>query len=183
MLNIFLISTSLAMDCFAVSIAGGANSRKLRFLDALKVAFWFGFFQAVMPLIGWLVGFSLKSFIERFDHWVAFGLLFIIGIKMIYEAFKDAGKREKINFLKIPTLLLLSVATSIDALAVGITFSLLDMQLLLSVGIIGMFAFIFSIAGYFIGHRLGHFFESKVEAVGGIILIGIGIKILIEHLM
>ncbi len=182
MINIILISLSLAMDCFAVSIAGGATTTKLKVIDALKVGLFFGLFQAVMPLIGWYIGLSFKELIENADHWIAFGLLCAIGIKMIYEALRRRGEKRKINLIRLPSLLVLSVATSIDALAVGISFSLLNVSLYLSVAIIGLFAFVFSISGYFIGNKIGYFLENKVEVIGGVILIGIGIKILIEHL-
>jgi putative Mn2+ efflux pump MntP len=182
MINIVLISISLAMDCFAVSIAGGATTTKPKVIDALKVGLFFGSFQALMPIIGWYIGFSFKDLIEKVDHWVAFGLLCVIGIKMIYEALRNKSEKRKINLIRLPTLLILSVATSIDALAVGISFSLLDISLYISVAVIGLFAFVFSISGYFIGNKIGKFLESKVELIGGIILIGIGIKILIEHL-
>ena len=185
MLNILVISTSLAVDCFAVSIAAGATtaSKKPKIIDALKIGLSFGLFQAVMPVIGWYIGLGFKKLIENMDYWIAFGLLCAIGIKMIYEAFKNRGEEKKVSLVKLSTLLVLSVATSIDALAVGISFSLLDIPLYISVAIIGAFAFIFSIAGYFIGNKIGRFFENKIEFVGGIIIIGIGIKILIEHLI
>ena len=183
MINIVLISISLAMDCFAVSIAGGATTTKPKIINALKVGLFFSLFQAVMPIIGWYIGFSFKDLIENVDHWVALGLLCTIGIKMIYEALRSKNEKRKINLIRLPTLLILSVATSIDALVVGISFSLLDISLYIAVAIIGLFAFIFSISGYFIGNKIGKFLENKVELIGGIILIGIGIKILIEHLI
>ena len=182
MLNILLISISLAMDCFAVSIAGGATVKKPGSIDALKVGLFFGLFQAIMPLIGWFIGYGFKNLIENIDHWVAFALLSAIGIKMLYEAFKKSGEK-KINITRFPTLLILSVATSIDALVVGITLPLLEIPLYLSVIIIGFFAFMFSITGYFLGHRIGKVIGNKMEIIGGTILIGIGIKILIEHLL
>jgi len=183
MLEIILISVGLAMDCFAVSIAGGATAVKIKVIDALKVGFFFGMFQVIMPLIGWYIGFGFKNLVEKVDHWVAFGLLCAIGIKMIYEAIRSRGEKRKINLTGLPTLIILSVATSIDALVVGISFSLLDVSLYLSIVVIGLFAFIFSACGYFIGNKVGQFLKNNVEIAGGIILIGIGTKILIEHLM
>jgi manganese efflux pump family protein len=182
MLNILLIALSLAMDCFAVSIAGGAAAKKPTVFNALKVGIFFGLFQAVMPLIGWLVGFSFKNMIENIDHWIAFFLLAAIGSKMLYEALKKNTDERKINILNYPTLLILSIATSIDALVIGISLSLLNVSLYLSVSIIGLFAFSFSVIGYFLGNKIGKIIGNKVEIVGGVILIGIGIKILIEHL-
>ena len=182
MVNIILIAISLAMDCFAVSIAGGATVTKLKIKDALKIGLSFGLFQAVMPLIGWFIGLSFRELIENTGHWVAFGLLCAIGIKMIYETLKSRNEKRKINLVKLPLLLVLSVATSIDALAAGISFSLLNISLYLSAAIIGLFAFVFSISGYIIGNKIGHFLENKVGLIGGIILIGIGVKILVENL-
>ena len=146
------------MDCFAVSIAGGAATTKPKVTDALKVGLFFGLFQALMPMIGWYIGFSFKDLIENVDHWVAFGLLCAIGIKMIYEALKSKSEKRKINLIRLTTLLILSVATSIDALAVGISFSLLDISLYISVLVIGLFAFVFSVSGYYLGNRIGKFF-------------------------
>ena len=183
MINLILISISLAMDCLAVSIAGGATITKPKITSALKVGLSFGFFQAIMPLIGWAIGFSFRSLIENLDHWIAFSLLLIIGIKMLYEAFKKSPQNNKTEITRIPTLLLLSIATSIDALVVGISLSILDISIYLSILIIGLFAFTFSVSGYYLGHRIGKFIGNKVEIIGGIILIGIGIKILIEHLI
>jgi len=183
MINLFLISISLAMDCLAVSIAGGSTVTKPKITSTLKVGLSFGFFQATMPLIGWTVGFSFRSLIENVDHWIAFSLLLIIGIKMLYEAFKKSPQNNKTDITKIPTLLVLSIATSIDALVVGISLSILDISIYLSILIIGLFAFAFSVFGYYLGHRIGKKIGNKVEIIGGVILIGIGIKILIEHLI
>lgn len=183
MINIILISISLAMDCLAVSIAGGVTVSKPKITSALKVGVSFGLFQAMMPLIGWAIGFSFRSLIENVDHWIAFSLLLIIGIKMLYEAFKKSSHNNKTDITRILTLLILSVATSIDALVVGISLSILDISIYLSILIIGLFAFVFSVSGYYLGHRIGKIIGNKVEIIGGIILIGIGTKILIEHLI
>jgi putative Mn2+ efflux pump MntP len=181
MLDILLISISLAMDCFAVSIAGGANVEKPGISNALKVGLFFGLFQALMPLIGWIIGNSLRYIVESIDHWIAFALLLAIGIKMLYEAFKKPAEK-KTDITRFPTILILSVATSIDALVVGISLPLLAIPLYLAVIVIGSFAFMFSISGYFLGHKIGKVVGNKMEIIGGVILIGIGIKILIEHL-
>ena len=183
MINLILISISLAMDCLAVSIASGATATKPKITNAIKVGLSFGFFQAIMPLIGWAIGFSFRSLIENVDHWIAFSLLLIIGIKMLYEAFKKSPQNNKTDITRIPTLLLLSIATSIDALVVGISLSILDISIYLSILIIGLFAFTFSVSGYYLGYRIGKIIGNKVEVIGGIILIGIGIKILIEHMI
>ena len=183
MINIILISISLAMDCFAVSIAGGAAIAKPKIINALKIGISFGLFQAIMPLIGWSIGFSFRNLIENVDHWVAFSLLLIIGIKMLYEAFKKSPGKKKTDITRIPTLLILSIATSIDALVVGISLSIIALSIYLSILIIGLSAFVFSVSGYYLGNKIGKIIGNKVEIIGGIILIGIGVKILIEHLL
>ena len=170
------------MDAFVVSIVSGSAYRQLHVRHALRMALFFGAFQAFMPLIGSLAGMTLKEHIVHWDHWIAFGLLAAVGGKMIYESFKirpDGENRDPSNLL---VLLVLSVATSIDALAVGITLSLIADSILVAAGIIGSVTFILSYLGVQIGKRFGHFFESKIEAFGGIILIAIGTKILFEHL-
>ncbi len=170
------------MDAFAVSITSGITLRHLRIRHALKIALSFGFFQAIMPIIGWLSGISLRSIISGVDHWIAFGLLSIIGCKMIYESFKLESDKGKINPQNIYVLFILSIATSIDALAVGLSLSFLKVAIILPAIIIGIVTFLLSFLGVYIGNKVGHFFERKIEIIGGLILIGIGIKILIEHL-
>jgi putative Mn2+ efflux pump MntP len=147
------------------------------------MALFFGGFQALMPLIGFMAGLSVKEHIEFCDHWIAFGLLAAVGAKMIYESFKIKSIEEKFDPSNIFVLLMLSVATSIDALAIGITLSLITSSIITAVIIIGLITFVLSYFGVYIGKRFGHFFENKIEAVGGIILIGIGVKILFEHLL
>ena len=146
------------------------------------MALFFGGFQALMPLLGSLAGLGLRDYIAAYDHWIAFGLLGFIGGKMIYEAFKMEAAEKNLDPSNLLILLTLSVATSIDALAVGFTLSLLVSSLAVAVAGIGLITFGLSYAGVAIGKRFGHFFESKIEILGGIILIGIGLKILIEHL-
>lgn len=180
--TIIVIAVGLAMDAFAVSVASGAAYKELKLNHALKIAFFFGGFQAVMPIIGSLAGLGLKSYIAGADHWVAFGLLAAIGGKMIYESFKIEPSRAETALTNPMVLLALSVATSIDALAVGITLSMLRASVVLAAIIIGLVTFLLSYAGVYIGRRFGHFFESKIEAIGGLVLIAIGIKVLIEHL-
>ncbi len=183
MTTIILIAFSLAMDCFAVSITGGALVVKPRLKNALKVGAFFGLFQSIMPLIGWALGYGFRNLISRFDHWIAFGLLFAIGAKMIYESFRKDTDKKKKDILNNYTLFLLAIATSIDALIVGMSFAFIDVPLIYSILIIGAFAFLLSVIGYFIGNKVGNFIKSKIEIVGGVILIGIGVKILIEHLI
>jgi putative Mn2+ efflux pump MntP len=181
-ITVLFIAVGLSMDAFAVSVTSGLTIKRLRVGHALRIAMFFGLFQAVMPLVGWLAGFSLRDFISGVDHWIAFGLLSIIGIKMIYEAGRMKSDEKRIDPLNIYFLLLLSVATSIDALAVGFSLSLLNVSIITPAVIIGIVTFLLSLSGVFIGDRLGHFFESRIEVAGGLILIGIGVKILIEHL-
>jgi putative Mn2+ efflux pump MntP len=182
-LEIILVAISLAMDCFAVSVAGGALVKKPRLGNALKIGGFFGGFQALMPLIGWGIGFGFKRYIENFDHWIAFALLLGIGLKMIIESFKKAEDKKEKNILANYTLLILAVATSIDALIIGLGISIFRVPVAYSVLIIGFFAFLLSVIGYFIGHKVGKFLKNRVELIGGIVLIGIGAKILIEHLV
>jgi putative Mn2+ efflux pump MntP len=183
MCSILLIAVGLAMDAFAVSIVTGSVYKDLHVKHALRMALSFGGFQAVMPLIGFLAGLSLKNYITHVDHWVAFGLLVFVGGKMVYEAFQIESAEKNRDPSNLLILLALSVATSIDALAVGITLSLLTSAICLAVTLIGLITFGLSFAGVYLGKRFGHFFESRIEVVGGLILIGIGIKILIQHLM
>ncbi len=181
MITLLLIAFGLAMDCFAVSMAGGALHRKPELRNALKIASMFGIFQALMPLIGWFAGREVSRLISNFDHWAAFILLTVIGSKLIYESFKGSGVNKK-DMFKLPTLILLSVATSIDALVVGISLGLLDTPLIISFAVIGIFAFVLSFIGYYIGHLAGNMLGRRVEIIGGLILIGLGIKILVENL-
>jgi putative Mn2+ efflux pump MntP len=183
MLTILFIAFGLSMDAFAVSVTSGFTIKKLKVGHALKIAFSFGLFQAIMPIVGWAAGLGFRAFISGIDHWAAFGLLSIIGTKMIFESMKMDGDENKTDPLNIYTLLMLSVATSIDALAVGLSLSFLNIPILTPALMIGLVTFIFSYAGVYIGERFGHFFEKKIEAIGGLILIAIGIKILIEHMI
>ena len=183
LVTIVIIAIGLAMDAFAVSIATGAAYKKLPTDHALRMALAFGSFQAIMPVLGWLAGWTLRNVIRDYDHWVAFALLGCIGCKMIYESFKIKQAQQRSDPLSTTMLLILAVATSIDALAVGVTFSfLLAGSLLIAVIIIGAVTFALSYAGFHIGKRFGHFFETGIEAIGGLVLLGIGIKILVEHL-
>lgn len=182
MITIILIAFALAMDAFAVSITSGTTIKHLRMNNALKISIFFGSFQAVMPFIGWLAGLRLRDFISHVDHWIAFGLLSLIGCRMIYESTKLPASEKGFDPLKIYVLLTLSVATSIDALAVGISFAFLNIYIATPVVVIGMVTFLLSFLGVFVGNHFGHFFETKIELIGGLILIGIGIKILVEHL-
>lgn len=180
--TILFIAVGLAMDAFAVSVVTGSLYKEFKLRHALRMALFFGGFQAIMPIIGFLAGLGLQGYIAPYDHWVAFALLCFVGGKMIYESFRiEAAERDR-NPANLAVLLILSFATSIDALAVGITLSLLRAPIVLAVTIIGLVTFFLSYTGVFIGKRFGHFFESKVEIIGGLILVAIGVKIVIEHL-
>ncbi len=170
------------MDAFVVSIVSGSAYKKLHVRHALRMALFFGAFQAFMPLIGSLAGLTLREHIADYDHWIAFGLLAAVGGKMIYESFKIKSVEENPDPSNMFVLLVLSLATSIDALAVGITLSLIAGSIVVAAILIGLITFALSYLGVYIGKRFGHFFESKMEALGGVILIGIGIRILAEHL-
>lgn len=177
----FLLALGLSMDAFAVSMSSGTTIRPFRLKDALKLAFFFGGFQALMPVLGWLGGSAISGFISDYAPWIAFGLLVFIGGKMIYEALYG-DPEGKLNSLNYSVLLVLSIATSIDALAVGISFSFLNTPILEPAIIIGCVTFFVSLCGAILGYRIGHFFEHEVEIIGGLILIGLGGKILAEHL-
>ncbi|TES91955.1 MAG: manganese efflux pump [Candidatus Cloacimonadota bacterium] len=182
-ITIIFIAFGLAIDAFAVSVTSGITIKNLRINNALKIAVFFGLFQAVMPVIGWLTGLSLRDFISGVDHWIAFGLLSLIGCKMIYESTKIGSSKKEINPLNVYVLLILSIATSIDALAIGVSFAFLQLSIATPVIVIGTVTFLLSFLGVFVGNRFGHFFENKIEIAGGLVLIGIGIKILVEHLV
>ena len=184
-IELFLIGVGLAMDAFAVSICKGLNMRKMNYRQATVIALFFGGFQAFMPFLGWSLGRHFEHYIVSIDHWIAFILLAIIGGNMIKEALGDEEDVECGDChdqLDLKELLMLAIATSIDALAVGITFAFLRVNILPAISIIGITTFIISFAGVHIGHHFGSKYEKKAELAGGIILICIGLKILLEHL-
>ncbi len=176
------IGIGLSMDAFAVSISTGINFKYLKMRDAVRMASYFGLFQAFMPILGWILGYSLQRYINEIDHWIAFVLLAFVGGKMIYESFNKSGEDKVIDSLSRKLLFTLAVATSIDALAVGVSLSFLKTIITPAI-IIGIITFSLSFIGVQIGNRFGHFSEKRLEVYGGIILIGIGIKILLEHLL
>ncbi len=180
--TVILVAVGLAMDAFAVSIVTGSVYKELHLKHVLRMALFFGGFQAVMPVIGFLAGMGMREYIAHVDHWLAFGLLTFVGGKMVYEAFQIEAAEKNRDPSNLLILLALSIATSIDALAVGITLSLLTNAIALAVAIIGVITFGLSYAGVALGKRFGHFFESRIEILGGLILIALGLKILIEHL-
>lgn len=172
---------ALAMDALAVAIASGIALRRPRLRQAGMIALCFGGFQAAMPVVGWFIGRSLHGVIAAIDHWVAFGLLAAIGLRMIHESRKAEGVRRDINPLEPRVLLLLGIATSIDALAVGVSLALLGAAILMAALTIGLITFGLSLLGVFVGRRLGRRFGRRTEFAGGMVLIGLGLKILVEH--
>ena len=182
-LTVFLLSIGLSFDSFAVSVCSGLNLPHIRFFQAAKIAIFLALFQAFMPLLGWLVGNSMKALIEPVDHWIAFGLLGMIGGKMIIESFINSEEREIKDPLSLKVILTLSVATSIDALAVGFSFSTILDKILLAVFIIGSVTFIASMLGILLGKKTGPKINKYAEITGGLILIAIGAKIMVEHLL
>lgn len=176
--DLFILAVGLSMDAFAVSVCKGLSLGKIKPKHMCIAGAWFGGFQALMPLIGYFLGSFLAEMIEKYDHWVAFVLLAIIGGNMIKESF---GKDEKVDSsMDVKSMLLLAIATSIDALAVGVTFAFLQVQIVPAVSFIGVITFIFSAVGVKIGSLFGTKYKSKAELFGGIVLVLIGIKILLE---
>lgn len=182
LVELFLIAVGLSMDAFAVSVCKGLSERSLKAKHYIIIGAWFGGFQALMPLIGYLLGSAFEQYITSFDHWVAFVLLGLIGGNMIREAFSKDEEDQDASF-GFKTMLLLAIATSIDALAVGITFALLpDVNIIAAISLIGVTTFVLSAIGLKVGNVFGAKYKAKAEFVGGVILILIGTKILLEHL-
>ena len=186
-IEILLTGVALAMDAFAVSICKGIKMKKLMLSHLVIIAIFFGGFQMLMPLIGWLLGSQFVQFIEPIDHWIAFALLAFIGVKMAIESFKKDEEDECgccNDKLDVKELFILAIATSIDALAVGITFAMYDnVNIVSSISIIGIVTFVICCGGVVIGHKFGAKFKSKAELLGGIVLVAIGLKLLIEGLI
>ena len=184
--ELFLIGVGLSMDAFAVSVCKGLNMHgTLNWRDTGLLALFFGGFQALMPLAGWALGRGFEQYITSIDHWIAFGLLAFIGGHMLWEVWKGEGEEdenEEAGPLRLGELTLLAIATSIDALAVGITFAFLRVNIVSAISIIGCTTFVLSGVGVMVGHRFGLRYKKKAEIAGGVILILIGVKILLEHL-
>ena len=182
-IELILISIGLAMDAFAVSICKGIKMTSKKIWHIIVIALFFGGFQMIMPIIGWFLGSRFESYITSFDHWIAFFLLLIIGGKMIFESFKKESDDEKlVTIFEVKEILRCVIATSIDALAVGITFAFLKVNIVLASSLIGCITFVLAIIGILIGSVVGGKFKNKAELLGGTILILIGVKILLEHL-
>lgn len=183
--EVFLLGVGLSMDAFSVAVGKGLGMKKIRWRQAFLIALFFGAFQALMPAAGYALGLGFEFFAKQFAPWIAFALLLFVGIKMIAEAVRG-GDENGSGEVKIRELLILAVATSLDALAAGFTFSAKEMgveQMALSVGIIGLTTFVFSVLGVVIGNQFGSRFNRPATVVGGCVLIGIGIKILVESFL
>lgn len=186
LITLLSISVALSMDAFSVSICKGLATKKFSVKTALLCGLWFGGFQALMPVIGFFLGVQFEHLIANIDHWIAFGLLLIIGVNMIREAFSEKDDDEcdeSCGCTGFKTMLMLAIATSIDALAVGVTFAFLKVNIWKSVAIIGITTFLFSFVGVKIGNIFGSRYSKAAEITGGVILIILGIKILLEHLL
>ena len=185
-IELFLLGIGLAMDAFAVSVCKGLGMRRLNKKQAFIIGLYFGGFQALMPLIGWLLGSQFQKYITSIDHWIAFILLGFIGGKMMIEAIREWNEEETVDVMDAPldhkNMLVLAVATSIDALAVGITFAFLDTPIIEAITIIGITTMVISIIGVVVGNFFGSRYKSKAEFIGGLILVLLGLKILLEHL-
>lgn len=185
-LTLVLIALSLSLDAFAVAVATGTTLKTLKisfaFRYTMRVAIFFGFFQALMPMIGWFAGKGIMKYIEKWDHYIILGILLVIGSKMIYESIFLKEEKKENKILSFYELFILAIATSLDALAIGISLSLLNVSIFFSAFVIGVITFIVSAIGVKIGKTLGHLFENKLAILGGIVLIGIGLKIFISHL-
>lgn len=185
-IELFLIGVGLSMDAFAVAICKGLGMKRLNMKQALVIGLFFGGFQALMPFVGWALGSQFQDLISPIDHWVAFILLAFIGGKMLFDAFREDDEEEaadpKDARLDLEELLMLAIATSIDALAVGITFAFLGVNIVEAISIIGATTFVLSVAGVAVGHAFGARYERGATIVGGVVLILIGCKILLEHL-
>ncbi len=179
--ELFLVAVGLSMDAFAVSICKGLAMRKMMLRNAAVVGLWFGGFQAGMPLIGYFLGKQFESYVTSIDHWIAFILLSLIGISMIREALSKEEEKAD-DSLAVKAMFLLAVATSIDALAVGITFAFLQVSIVPAISFIGIITFLLSMVGVKVGNVFGMKYKSKAEIAGGIVLIAMGLKILLEHL-
>jgi putative Mn2+ efflux pump MntP len=182
LVTICLLAVGLSVDAFSVAIGVGAANSKKSWRPVLRLSAAFGLFQFVMPLVGWLAGLTVVNIIGGFDHWIAFALLAFIGGKMIWEGLEKESREEKTDQTRGWPLLLLSIATSIDALAVGFGFSVLKTPILFPAVVIGAVCFLMTIVGMIFGKGLARVFGKKVEIIGGLVLIGIGVKILMEHL-
>jgi putative Mn2+ efflux pump MntP len=182
-LSILLIALSLSADCFAVALGGAISLMKVRKIQIIRTASAFGVAQAVMPLIGFVVGRTVVKYIADYDHWVVFGLLLIIGGRMLWEAFHEKEEGQEADITRGWLLLSMAFATSIDSLAVGLSFAFLEINIISSVLIIGAVAFLITVMGFYVGRQASNLLGQRAKILGGLILIGIGIRVLVTHLL
>jgi len=180
-LTIILVAVGLSFDTFAVSVSNGLSITSLSFRQAIKIAFILAFFQALMPFLGWFMGIQVEQFVSEYDHWIAFGLLLLLGMKMIIESIKKTNRQKDAEFPKLTIIIGMAIATSIDALVVGISFAFVKINIYYAVAIVGLVTFLVSMIGLLFGKTLGRKLGREIEVFGGIILIAIGIKILLSH--
>ena len=183
LISLVFVAVSLSVDCFAVAVCAGASMHKLSRLQIVRTALAFGFAQFIMAVLGWLAGRTVVNLISAFDHWVAFGLLALVGGHMIWESREADGSEEETDITRGVTLLTLAVATSIDSLAVGLSFALLEIGIIQASIVIGLVAFGVTVIGFRLGRRVGVLLGKRAQLVGGLVLIGIGLRILITHLV
>jgi putative Mn2+ efflux pump MntP len=181
--TLVFIALALAMDAFAVALAAGVALYPVSKRQLFRLSFHFGLFQGLMPIIGWLAGLSVQRLISAYDHWLAFGLLSFVGGKMIFEAFHDNEEKQKTDPTRGATMVMLSIATSIDALAVGLSLAVIGVTIWTPALVIAVTASTLTVAGMLLGGKIGMIWGKRVEVLGGLLLIGIGLKILAEHLM
>jgi putative Mn2+ efflux pump MntP len=182
-LSILFIAFGLSADCFAVALSGSVAMKSLSRLQVFRTALTFGVFQAIMPVLGWLAGKTFVDIIADYDHWIAFSLLLLVGGRMIWKSCYNGEKHKQIDITKGILLITLAVATSIDALAVGLTFAFLRVNIIVAVSIIGITAFLVTAFSFVAGRKLGSFAGKRAEAIGGIILIAVGLRIVLSHLL
>lgn len=178
-----LVAFGLCMDSFAISICNGMMLKKSKISKFIEIALIFGIVQFIFPVLGWALGAAVAKYIASFDHWIAFGLLAYLGGKMVYESFQKDDKCELVDANNFWNLVMMAVATSIDAMVVGLSLALIGESIIGPAAIIGFVTFSVCLAGLTVGQKIGHLFENKAELVGGLVLIGIGVKILVEHLL
>jgi len=181
-LSLLLISIGLSLDTFAVSVSCGIKEKNIRFFEATRIASFFAIFQAAMPVIGWWLGMTVSRYVMPFDHWIAFGLLTLIGLKMIADTWNHDNPETCLDIYNIKVILSLSMATTIDAFIIGFTFVFININLPFAVMVIGFTTYLFAMLGMLFGKKIGQKVGNKAELLGGIILIGVGLKILLEHL-
>ena len=182
-LSILLIALGLSADCFAVAFSGSISMKTVSPAQILRTALVFGAFQAVIPVLGWLAGLTVVDLIAEYDHWVAFALLALVGGRMIWETFRSEDAQKRVDISRGVLLLTLALATSIDALAIGLTFAFLRVNIWLACSTIGVMAFGMTVVGFVLGRKAGALLGKYAEAIGGVILIGIGLRILLSHIL